>query len=262
MDYLSPLRSELKLKILLSLLNGEKKIAELKNEVDTRDTTILHALEELCDLDLTTKTQKGVYRLSSLGLIEAKIFKEYILNSEVIEKFKVFWLSHDISDIPPRLLLNIGALSNTLWVQTQASELGIVHQTFLETLKISKQIKGISPIFHPDFISLFGQLLDQGCTIELIVNSDVLKKIMNYVDNNSVKKYLLSDKLKIFLNNNIKIALALTENSFSLGLFALSGIYDDSTDLLSNNAQALAWGEQLFEDVAKSSKRIGLDSLP
>lgn len=260
MDYLSPLRSELKLKILLSLLNGEKKVAELKSEVETRDTTVLHVLEELCDLDLTTKTQKGFYQLSSLGLIEARIFQKYLSNSDVIEKFKDFWLSHNVTDIPPRLLLNLGALNNSSLVRTEASELGIVHKTFLETIIKSKKIRGISPIFHPDFISLFEQLLDQGCTIELIVSSDVLTKIMNFVDVSSIKKYLNSDGLKIYLNDEIKIALALTENSFSLGLFGLSGIYDDSTDLLSNNAQALEWGEQLFEDAVKRSKKISLDS--
>ena len=260
LGYLSPFRSELKLKILLSLLGGERKIADLRYDVETRDTTILHILEEFGDLNLITKEQ-GVYRLSPLGLIEAKILKEYTSTFEVIEKFKDFWLSHNVDDIPSHLLLNLGALSDATLVRTEASELGVVHKTFLETLRTSKRIRGISPIFHPDFISLFAQLLEQGCTVELIVNENVLKKVMDSVDLESVKKYLISETLKIFLRNHVKVALALNESSFSLGLFALSGTYDDSMDLLSSSAQAVEWGEQLFEDVVKSSKRIGLESL-
>ena len=53
--------------------------------------------------------------------------------------------------------------------------------------------------------------------------------------------------------------MALTEESFSLGLFALSGMYDDSTDLLSNSVEAIKWGENLFDDVARDSIRIGLE---
>ena len=258
MDYLSPLRSELRLKILFSLLNGEKKISELRFDAEARDTTILHVLEEFGDLNITTRNQ-GFYELSPLGIIEAKILKEFISTVEVVEKFKDFWFSHKVDDIPPHLLQNIGALKDAQLVRTQASELGIVHQTFIETIRTSKRIKGISPIFHPDFISLFGKLLEEGTTIELIVSSDVFNKITGFVDLDLVKKYLKEDRLIVFLKDDLKIALALTENSFSLGLFAVSGIYDDSMDLRSNSSEAIKWGERLFEDAVKGSPRIGVD---
>jgi predicted transcriptional regulator len=58
----------------------------------------------------------------------------------------------------------------------------------------------------------------------------------------------------------LKIALALTERSFSLGLFALSGKYDDTMDLRSDRIEAIKWGERLFEDAVKGSSRIGLDA--
>ncbi len=258
LDMLSTLRSELKLKILLSLLNGEKKISELRFDAETRDTTILHVLQELGDLNLITRTQ-GLYKLSPLGVIEAKILKEFILTADVVEKFKDFWLSHNVDDIPAYLLQNIGALKDSQLVRTQASELGIVHQTFIEGIKTSKRIKGISPIFHPDFIALFGELLEQGSTIELIVSSDVINKITGFVDLDLIMKYLKEDNLRVFLKDDLKIALALTESSFSLGLFAISGSYDDSMDLRSNSVEAIKWGERLFEDAIKGSQRIGLD---
>ena len=144
-------------------------------------------------------------------------------------------------------------------VRTKALELGLVHQTFIETIRSSKKIKGISPIFHPDFISSFGQLLEQGSKIEVIVSSDVLNKISSFVDFDLVRKYLTEDKLRVFIKDDLKIALSLTESSFSLGLFALSGSYDDSMDLRSNSLEAIKWGERLFEDAIKGSQRIGLD---
>ena len=258
MDYLSPIRSELKLKILLKLLSGDKRISELRLDGETRDTTILHILEEFGDLNLTTKTQ-GLYKLTPLGIIEAISLKEFILTTEVVEKFKEFWLSHNVDDIPSHLIQNLGALKDSQLVRAQASELGIVHQTFMETMKSSKKIKGISPIFHPDFTSLFGQMLEQGCTIELIISSDVLSKITSFVEFEVVSKYLAEDKLRVFLNDDLKIALALTEHSFSLGLFALNGTYDDSMDLRSSSSESIKWGERLFEDAVKRSQRIGLN---
>ncbi len=258
MDYLSPLRSELKLKILLSLLNGERKISDLRRATETRDTTIFHVLEDFGDLGLTIKAQ-GVYKLSTLGIIEAKIIKETISSAEVIEKFKAFWLSHNVDDIPSHLLLNIGALKQAHLVQAQATEIGIVHQKFIETIRTAKRIKGISPIFHPDFTSLFGQLLEQGSTIELVVSSDVLSKIAGFIDFEILKKYFAKDTLRVFVKDDLKIALALSEHSFSLGLFDQSGSYDDRMDLRSDSVEAINWGERLFEGIVKNSTRLEAD---
>ena len=72
MDYLSPLRSELKINIMLSLLNGEKNLSELKSVIDTRETTILHVLKDFENLSLSEKTH-GTYKLTSLGFLEAQI---------------------------------------------------------------------------------------------------------------------------------------------------------------------------------------------
>ena len=260
LDYLSPLRSELKLKILLSLLSGERKIADLRSDVETRDTTILHVLEEFGELCLTTKSQ-GVYRLSSLGLLETNVFKELISTTEVIEKFKDFWLLHNVADIPSHLLLNIGALSDALLVRTDATELDIVHTKILEILKTSKKVRGISPVFHRDYVPVVERLLKEGNSVELIFSSKVLNRTLTSAETGLIKKYIQEGKLKISLNENVKIALTVSENSFSMGLFKLNGEYDYGADLISLNQEAIEWGEHLFEDVVKVSTRIGLESL-
>lgn len=261
MDYLSPLRSDLKLKILLSLLNGEKKISELRVNAETRDTTILHVLGEFGDLNLITKTQ-GIYRLSSLGLLETKVFKELISTTEVIEKFKDFWLSHNVDDIPLYLLLNLGALSNASIVRIEATDLNLVHEKIVNILKTSKKVRGISPVFHGDYVSVVQKLLKEGNSIDLIFTPKVLKKAAALAENGLIKKYVQEEKLKIFLNEDVKIALTVAENSFSLGLFSLNGEYDYGVDLMATTPEAIEWGEHLFEYVVKRSIRVDLKSLP
>jgi predicted transcriptional regulator len=260
LDYASPLRTELKRKILLSLLEKERKIADFRSIVVARETSILHVLEEFQRLNLLTKTE-GTYKLSSLGLIIALTCKEHFSNIEVIEKFKDFWLLHDLRGIPRNLLLAVNALEDSMLIRSEPSELNIVHETFIEIAKASKRMKGISPIFHSDFTPLFGQLLEKGNTIELIVSSDVLKKITGSADLSLLGKYLGENKLKVFLKNDLKVALLLTENVFSLGLFASSGEYDDKMDLVSRDKRAIEWGERLFEETLEGSRKLELDML-
>ncbi len=255
MAYFVPLRSELKVKILLSLLTGGKNLSELKSVFDTRETTILHVLKELQNLSLTTKSH-GVYGLTSLGFIEAQICKECYAASTVAADFKEFWLNHDVTAIPCPLILRLGALKDSSLVKAELSELGKVHETFMSVLLSSKKIQGISPIFHPDYVSVFRQLLSQGNSVDLILTMDVLSKALESAEAELLQKYALEEKLRIFVKDDLRIALTVTEKSFSLGLFGLNGEYDYTTDLVSLNPEAVAWGEDFFRVTLAESKRF------
>ena len=253
MDYLSPLRSELKINIMLSLLNGEKNLSELKSVIDTRETTILHVLKDFENLSLSEKTH-GTYKLTSLGFLEAQICRQFFEASGVVDTFKDFWLAHDVSAIPAHLIVRLGALKNSSLIRAGSSELGKVHETFMQVLMSSKKIKGVSPIFHPDFVSAFRHLLNQGNSVELILTSSVLSKTLDSADAQLLQKYIVEDKLTIFIKEDLKFALTVTESSFSLGLFGLDEEYDYTNDLISLSPLAIEWGEELFKGVLTGSK--------
>jgi predicted transcriptional regulator len=253
-SYLSPLKSELKLDILLSLLKSEKKLSELEKELQTRETTILHALKDLEQLEFTTKS-RGAYKLTQLGVIEAQICKGCCLSFEVLKKHKNFWLTHDISIIPPALMRNLGAIEHLDIVKSTDVDLQKVHENFIRILLSSKTIFGVSPIFHPDYIAAFREILDQGGKISLIVNNAVLEKIKQE-PTDQLYKYISNGSLQIFLNENLKFALTVTDTCWSLGLFNLSGEYDYSTDLICCGEDGLDWGHQLFRKTLEQSTKV------
>lgn len=65
-------------------------------------------------------------------------------------------------------------------------------------------------------------------------------------------------KLKIYLIDDLKIALTVTENLFSMGLFDLNGQYDYSTDLISLDPESIHWGEEVFHDYLKQARKVEL----
>ena len=260
MDYLAPLRSALKAKILASLLEGDKKLGELKTEVASRETTILHAIKEFEALNLTTKSE-GTYKLTPLGIMEAQLCKEYYAASKVMENYKDYWLSHDVKAIPENLMLNIGALEDSTLIKADAAELGKVHETFMQVLLSSKKIKGISPIFHQDFVIAIQKILDEGNSAELIINSTVMSKILAAAEKDQIEKHLHQGKLTLYLNENLNLALTVTESSFSLGLFKLDKQYDYTQDIVSLSPKAIKWGEELFQNILLQSIKLGADNL-
>jgi predicted transcriptional regulator len=261
MEYRALFRSELKQEILLRLLKGNKKLSELKAEIESTETTILHVLKEFEKLDLTTKSA-GIYRLSSLGRLEAKMCKECYKVTEVMEKFKDFWLNHDVEPIPPSLALKIGSLQQATLVKTESSELGKVHETYLKMMTNTKKVLGTSPIFHKDYLGAFRELLTQGGTIDLILTGEVLGKTLENAvssgDGELFQKFMNEGQLKIYLLDDLKIALTVTENLFSMGLFDLEGQYDYSTDLISLDPESLQWGEEVFQAYLKQAKKVEL----
>lgn len=261
MEYRALFRSELKQEILLRLLKGDKRLSELKAALESTETTILHVLKEFEKLDFTIKSA-GIYSLSSLGRIEAQICKECYRATEVMEKFKDFWLTHDVKPIPPSLTLKIGSLQQATLVKTESSELGKVHETYLKMMTNTKKVVGASPIFHQDFLGAFKELLNQGGTIDLILTSEVLGKTLeNSVstgDGELFQKFMSEGRLKIYLIDDLKIALTVTENLFSMGLFDLNGQYDYSMDLISLDPESLQWGEEVFQDYLKQARKVEL----
>jgi predicted transcriptional regulator len=255
LDYLAPLKSGLKLDIMLSLLDGEKKLAEIKKTVQTRETTILHVLKEFEQLQLTKKSG-GMYQLTSLGLLEARVCKGCCLGFEVLKKYKDFWLTHDVSGIPPPLMMKIGALAESTLVKSEGVNLQKVHESFLSLLLSSKCIKGVSPIFHPDYIAAFKQLISGGCRVDLIVTSEVFQKIQTDPQHELLERYVAEGKLGLFLNDSLKFALTVTEKNVSLGLFSLSGEYDYSNDLICSGEEGLEWGKQLFAQTLEKSTKM------
>ncbi len=259
MEYRAVIRSELKQKIMLSLLNGEKRISELSTDVGSTETTILHALKEFENLALTTKNS-GLYSLTSLGRIEAQVCRGSFRATNVIGEFKDFWLTHDVSPIPPKLMLQIGALYEANLVKTESSELGKVHETFLKMIVNTKKVIGTSPIFHPDFVGAFKMLLEQGGSMELILTNEVLNKTFELAlvsdEGELFQKFLHEGQLSIYLADDLKVALTVTEHIFSMGLYDLNNQYDYSMDLISEHPEALEWGEELFQEYIKKAKKI------
>lgn len=197
-QYQELIRSRLKVKILLKLLEGDRLLADLVEETNNSGSTILHALKDLETKKLTFKKGKN-YKLTSLGEMQAILIDETFSSIEVLEKFQDFWLIHDITPIPPKLIKDIGSLRDSILILDSSTELDKVHATFQEILIASRNVKGVSPIFHPDYIKIFQVLLRDGATIELILTNEVLEKTLSLTSNerDEILHYVMDDKLKL-----------------------------------------------------------------
>ena len=254
-DYVRLPSSEVRLEILLSLDKRPKALSELKDETDRRNTTILHALNDLAEINLVTQEGKD-YKLTTLGFIESTLLQYSVNMASTLQKFQEFWLMHDISGIPKQHLFQIGVLKNASLIEAQDTHIGKVHESYLDMMKSSKYVKGISPVFHPDFLQLYQNLLKKGTKIELILTSDIVEEIISKVDLKEFSQYIKNGQLTIFQKEKLQVALTVTDKVISLGLFTTNGVYDYNVDLIDSDPNAREWGEGLYEYYRKGSKSL------
>ena len=62
-----------------------------------------------------------------------------------------------------------------------------------------------------------------------------------------LKSFISQDMVKFWVIPEVKIAFTVTDKYLSLGLFLEQGDYDNSKDLISDDYDAVTWGNQLFK---------------
>jgi predicted transcriptional regulator len=248
--------SDLRRNILISLIEQDKSLGDLREGLEISSTTALHAIKELENNNLTFQQKNKNYALTNTGRIITLKLVDFRNAAEVLKKYERFWLEHDISGIPDQLFERIGWLLGSNLVEDTSTDIFKVHMNFMKLLSGARKIRGISSIYVPDYIELFPDLIiNKKVDVELILTQEVLEKIDKKIING-----IISDKslnLKIYLTREgTQAAFTVTDYFFSLGLFHLNGNYDYNRDLLSFEKEGIEWGNSLFEWYLQKAERI------
>ncbi len=251
--------SSVRYKVLLALSTGAKTLGEIHSEVGSTKSTISHALSDLIDEMLITQDPESKkYQLTNLGYLVSLQVQNIVGALESIKKFEDFWLSHDLSGIPEELLLRIGDLRESELHTTTPEYLKLPHEVYMELIKTSKWIKGVSPILFADYPEEFlGLAFGEEVDIEIVTTRTVYEKLIELSSPEAVEKVREMPNVKLYvINENPKVAFTVTNNFLSLGLFLPNGTYDMMNDLISTSERAKKWGLELFEHYKKKAERV------
>ncbi|NJE10155.1 helix-turn-helix transcriptional regulator [Thermococcus sp. MAR1] len=251
--------SSVRHKVLLALSEGPKTLGEIHGQVGSTKSTISHALSDLMDEMLIIQDpETKQYQLTNLGYLVSLQVKNIMEALESIRKFEEFWLSHDLSGIPKELLLRIGELKDSELHTTTPEYLKLPHEIYMELIRTSKWIKGVSPILFADYPEEFLELaFGEDVDIEIITTRTVYEKLVELSAPEAVEKVRNLPNVRLYvIDENPKVAFTVTNNFLSLGLFLPNGTYDMMNDLISTSEQAKRWGLELFEHYKRRAERV------
>ena len=197
--------SEIRLKVLVDLLDGPLKIRDINRSSLLSYSSISSNVHKLCEEGYVEKIHNS-FQLTNLGFIYITILMDFHDVVTTISNFSDFWLDHDISSL------------------------------------------SIFPYMHPEYPKLIRRLILKGVKVELLVSKGILESFVRDIGRDVVKKGLADGNFSLkYLEEDIKIALAISNKFVSVGLFKMDGTYDQNRLLLSDKQKAIDWGLNLFK---------------
>jgi predicted transcriptional regulator len=250
--------SDLRRGLLLTLNESRGSLSDLREALLVSSTTAIHALRMLEKAHLTTQDYERNYVLTNIGKIMSQKLIDLCNVTETVAKFEEFWLDHDITGIPKSLLQKIGCLKDATVITTDPTDIYKAHYIYVSLLKDANKINGISPIFFPDYPTIFEEIINHQAEVQLVVTADVLEKLLQTADNERLKMALNKNLKLHVITQNPRVAITASDRFMFFGLYNLKEVYDVSKLLISQSKEALAWGQALFEHYVGLSAPVTL----
>jgi predicted transcriptional regulator len=252
-------RSSVRTKIILCLKNDELSGGDLERKIKIRSTTILHTMKELIGAGLAKRTDKG-YSLTNIGKVEAQLLIQLVTGIVILNRYKNFWLTHDISGIPPGLLNKLGMLGESEIIESDPASLMKIAEHAMEKMLKAKEIHGLSPIIVPGVAETIATAVQNGAEVDLMLTDAIIKEVVK--KHTSLLKELIKHKnFRLYrFDQDVRVAFTVVDSMLSLGLFRLDGGYDLGSDLICTGDNARIWGLELFYDYAKKAELVASES--
>jgi len=129
----------------------------------------------------------------------------------------------------------------------------------IAAFKIIDMVRTLNTIRFPDIIE---KVAERGVTMEFLVTPNVFNTLKKEKYRERLKKLLERDNFSLYLSDGeIKLAFTVTDFVLSFALYLHDGLFDNATDLISYNAEAINWGRDLFEYYKSRAKRISTEDI-
>jgi predicted transcriptional regulator len=240
-------RSRLQIQILLSLADGNKTLAQLRDITGSSSQALIPRIRKLESSNFM-EISDYEYLLTPIGRLLTKKMQDIILFKLVTTKHKNFWDQHFSKEIPEEFLATIGDLYISEIIADTNVEIFNVYFNFLKIVQEAEQLYILTPISSPAHMHAVMKRISEGAYVEILVGKDLFEQLSASPNIDQIHELATHTKSKIFvLDKPPRLGLTVTDKHISLGLFKNDGIYDTTTDLFSVDEKAVNWGRRVYQ---------------
>ncbi len=253
--------SNVRTKILLSLYDGPKKLAYLREKTGIASSTIIHGLGQLENKNWIRRRGDNSYLTSKGKIILVNLIK-LMEKLETINKQHTFWKNHNLDGIPVKLQKDIHVFNESYLVEVTLDNLEEPFTRYLEMLSNASNICAVLPVCFSRHTDAIQRILVNGGFVKIILDKVILKQFIEQFNSSDVLKFVKLGSLEIWVVlDNLEVACVVSENFTSLGLFFENGVYDTSCLLMGHNNSVLDWGNNLFQYYQNIAEKIDKNDI-
>jgi predicted transcriptional regulator len=254
--------SRLKVQILLALNQGNASLAHLRAVTGSTSQALIPKIRTL-ESQVLVEALNYEYHLTPLGKVVAGNVQDYVALMGGIGRHTGFWASHDLSGLPEEFLKTLGDLHEGAVKSDTTTDMFFVYSHYLEILKDARYIHGISSVASPGLASFLAEKVAEGVPVELVVNEEVISLLMQDPYASNMKELSGFPNFEIWVTAELlHIGLTVTDRHLSMGLYHKDQkLYDSASDLFSEDPDAIAWAERLFQYYKDRSKKLSVSDI-
>ena len=241
------LSSYMRASLLLALVNSSSRLSTLRDDLGKSSATILHAVSELENFNLTMRDFK-YYCLSSKGYIYGLALDKLCKNLYIFESNRKFWQNHYIDALPNEFVENAYLLKESVYRCSDKRDMEKPVNDYFENIKNCKDIKIILPMFSEIYLEMILKTVKENHKLELVIDEEVFNSLKNSKYFNRILKLSKQDKIVIRKYiGDLKIFLTFCNDFMSMNLFYKDGFFDDSTTIFNETSDGVKWAEIIFD---------------
>ncbi|MBR5504197.1 MAG: DUF1724 domain-containing protein [Methanobrevibacter sp.] len=254
--------SEIRLKILVGLSGKSFSLADFKDNSFVSYSSLSTNIYKLTLEGYVEKDFNNKFKLTNLGKIYLISLMEFHGTINTVNKFSEFWLDHNVEALSNKYLKRISDLEGSKLIKSNPTDLYKTHEEFRNMFKDSESLKVIFPYLHPEYPKLIRKLISNGSKVEILVPKVICKRFVKSIGETLVRSSIKNNVLSIrYIDDEVKLALAISDQWVSIGLFKKDGSYDQSRLLISDKKEAVKWAENIFESYDEKAVDVDLVRL-
>jgi predicted transcriptional regulator len=247
--------SEKRKRSLLLLQDGPKEMEALLTSLKTNRQSLLPQIRLLEEHHLVSHN-KDVYELTTIGRLLVNEMKPLVDTLEIFDTNIDYWGSHKLDFLPPHLYERIGDLGKCTVINPSFAEIYELNHDYHEATKKSRFTTIVTTIVHPNFPSLFAEMLQNGVEVYDLLANNLYEKLL--ADNYDEVAKILSNKLVHVLVYPKEMGFVyFSYNDYMLILCLLTDKGEfDNKQVIYTTPSAIKWATDLFEYYLKDSTPI------
>ncbi|HQD25787.1 MAG TPA: DUF1724 domain-containing protein [Methanoculleus thermophilus] len=244
-DFMRIFSSERRIEVLDALMRQETK-DEIKKHIPS--STYAFTVNYLKKVGFVREAD-GEVSLTDRGYANLVVFERFKESINTLRLLYEAFPDHTIA-FPDEFALRLSEIRDAEIIVSEPSDILKPHRVFINNLRKTREIYGVSPILFPDYPEFFKGLAESLETISLVVTQEVLDIISTYPleDYSNLEVYLIPE--------TPGIAATVTDTFLSIGFFYKSGSYDFTRDLIATSPEAIKFGRDLIQHYRMQSRRI------